>query len=56
VRLCWSTGNSQNCDIDSASTSFSSVPSMGPFFSLAALVLLAIWIYRRRRDFALEVA
>jgi hypothetical protein len=29
---------------------------MGPFFSLAALVLLAIWIYRRRRDFALEVA
>jgi len=56
VRLCWSTGNSHNCDIDSASTTFYSVPSLGPFFSLIALALVAFWIWRRRRDFALEVA
>jgi hypothetical protein len=56
VRLCWSTGNSQNCDIDSASTTFYSVPSLGWFFSLAAVALLVIWLWRRRHEFALEAA
>ncbi len=56
VRLCWSTGNSQNCDIDSASTTFYSVPSLGWFFSLVGIALVVIWVWRRRREFALEAA
>jgi hypothetical protein len=56
VRLCWSTGNSQNCDIDSASTTFYSVPSLGWFFSLVALALVGVWVWQRRHEFALEAA
>jgi hypothetical protein len=56
VECCWSTGNSHNCGIDSATTNFFSVPSLGSFFSLVAVVLLAFWLWHRRRDFALEAA
>ncbi len=56
VSLCWSPGGSHSCGIDSASTAFNSVPSLGPFFSLVAVALLAYWIWRRRQDFALEAA
>ncbi len=56
VNLCWSNGGSQNCGIDSASTTFYSVPSLGWFLSLVALVLIAIWVWRRRHEFASELA
>ena len=56
VVLCWSRNNASNCNIDRATTTFYSVPSLGLFFSLVALALVAIWIWRRRMDFALEVA
>ncbi len=56
VSLCWSPGGSHNCSIDSATTTFYSVPSLGPFLSLVALALVVFWIWRRRHDFALETA
>jgi hypothetical protein len=48
VTLCWSTGNSHNCDIDFKSTQFSSVPTLGWPLSAAAFGMLGIWIWRRR--------
>jgi hypothetical protein len=56
VHLCWSSGGSQSCGIDARTTTFYSVPSLGLFFSLVAVALLALWIWRRRRDFTLEGA
>lgn len=55
VTLCWSTGNSQNCDIASSSTQFSSVPTLGVPLWLLSLGLLGVWLWRERRAFAVEV-
>jgi hypothetical protein len=52
VNLCWSTGNSQNCNIASASTTFYSVPTLGWGLSLLGLGLLSVWIWRQRDRFA----
>lgn len=52
VSLCWSTGNSLNCDIDSKTTQFSSVPTMGWPLSFVALGLFGLWIWRRREVWA----
>lgn len=52
VSLCWSTGNSHNCNIAYAETSFYSVPTLGIPLSLVALGLLAAWLWRRRPQFA----
>jgi hypothetical protein len=51
VSLCWSTGNAQNCNIASASSSFYSVPTLGWALSAAGLGLLGLFLWRRRRDF-----
>ncbi|MEW6568884.1 MAG: hypothetical protein AB1449_12110 [Chloroflexota bacterium] len=52
VSLCWSTGNSRNCNIDYAETSFYSVPTLGPAFSVLALALLGFWLWSQRAKFA----
>lgn len=51
VTLCWSTGNSHNCDIASAATGFYSVPTLGWGLSTVALLMLAGFLYVRRREF-----
>jgi hypothetical protein len=51
VTICWSTGNSTNCDIASATTTFYSVPTLGWTLSLAFVALVAYWIYARRLEF-----
>jgi hypothetical protein len=48
VSVCWSTGNSHNCNIAQASTGFYSVPSLGTVLTLVALGLLALWIWSAR--------
>lgn len=52
VTLCWSTGNSHNCDIDFKSTQFSSVPTLGGLLWIVALGLIWIWLRRRRQVWA----
>jgi hypothetical protein len=52
VTLCWSTGNSHNCDIDAKTTQFSSVPTLGWTLSFVALGLIGMWIWRRREVWA----
>ena len=52
VSLCWSTGNSHNCDIASNTTQFSSVPTMGWPLSLVAIGMLGVWVWRRREVLA----
>jgi hypothetical protein len=52
VVLCWSDGDSQNCDIASASTTFYSAPTLGLWFGLAALGAVGVFVWRRRADFA----
>lgn len=45
VSLCWSPGNSQNCQIASATTSFYSVPTFGTLLTIIALMLVAAWFW-----------
>ena len=52
VSLCWSTGNSLNCDIDFKSTQFSSVPTLGWPLTIVAGGLIAFWIWRRKEVWA----
>ncbi|HLF01320.1 MAG TPA: MYXO-CTERM sorting domain-containing protein [Anaerolineales bacterium] len=51
LRACWNNGGSTNCQIASASTSFFSVPTLGWWLTLAAVILLAVFLWRRRADF-----
>lgn len=52
VTLCWSTGNSHNCALATATTTFYSVPTLGWTLGLMALGLLAVFLWRQRADFA----
>ena len=56
VSLCWSTGQSQMCNIDYAETTAWSVPTLGAGLSLVALGLFALWLWKRRADFREAVA
>jgi hypothetical protein len=52
VTICWSTGNSQNCNIDgpkSVVTHF--VPTLGWELTLAAAAVLVFGLWRRRKEF-----
>jgi hypothetical protein len=51
LRACWSQGNSQQCQIASASTTFFSVPTLGWWLTLAGLILLAVFVWRNRAYF-----
>jgi hypothetical protein len=51
VVLCWSRGGSQNCNVASATTTFYSAPTLGPWFGLAALGVAGVFIWRKRADF-----
>jgi hypothetical protein len=52
VSLCWSTGNSHNCDIDFKTSQFSSVPTLGWPLTIVAGGLIALWIWRRKEAWA----
>jgi hypothetical protein len=56
VELCWSPGNSQNCSIASASTTFYSVPTLGWGLSLLGLGLVSVWIWKQRHRFEVSTA
>jgi hypothetical protein len=56
LRACWSEGNSTHCQIDSASTSFFSVPTTGMWLALVGAVLLGLFLWRRRSDFRIGSA
>jgi hypothetical protein len=49
VFLCWSPGNSTNCQIASATTSFYSVPTLSIGLIAVAALLIAWWIWVMRR-------
>ena len=51
LTACWSDGNSTNCQIDSKMTGFYSVPTLGGWLTLLGLVLLSVFLWRRRADF-----
>jgi hypothetical protein len=51
LTLCWSTGNLSTCDIDYATTTFYSVPTLGWTLTLIALILLLGWLWHRRKEF-----
>jgi|LGVF01.2.fsa_nt_gb hypothetical protein len=51
VTLCWSTGNSHNCDIDSATTTFYSVPTLGWGYVTLGGAIFAYWLWIRKADF-----
>lgn len=51
VTLCWSTGNSQNCDIDSATTTFYSVPTLGWGYVTLGGAIFGYWLWTRKADF-----
>lgn len=56
VTLCWSTGQAHNCDIASATTSFYSVPTLGPVLTAVAVLLLACLLWINRHDFETRAA
>jgi hypothetical protein len=47
LRLCWSTGNSQSCNIDQKSTTFYSVPALGWGLALMLAIAAVYWLWRR---------
>jgi hypothetical protein len=51
VILCWSSGNSTNCQIDTAITRFYSVPTLGWAFSGMGLALLGLFLWQHRKQF-----
>jgi hypothetical protein len=53
VSLCWSPGNSTNCNIAGPVTAeFHSVPTLGWPLGIAAVGILLVWLWMRRREFA----
>lgn len=54
LSLCWSTGNSQNCDIASASTSFYAASSLGWFLTLVLIGLAGRWLWVRQSQLERE--
>jgi len=52
VILCWSAGNSTNCQIDLAITRFYSVPTLGWAFSGMGVALIGLFLWRNRKQFA----
>ena len=51
LTACWSKGGSTNCQLDFKTTSFFSVPTLGGWLTLLGLVLLSVFLWRRRADF-----
>jgi hypothetical protein len=52
IRICWSTGNSQNCNIAGPrTTTVHFVPSLGWPLTVAAVAILLYGLWRRRKDF-----
>jgi hypothetical protein len=51
VTLCWSTGSSQNCNIDYVDTTIWSVPTIGTGLSLFGVLLISYWIWQKFREF-----
>jgi len=54
LAACWSHGGSINCQIDVKVTSFFSVPTLGGWLTLLGLVLLSVFLWRRRAAFRLQ--
>lgn len=54
VILCWSAGNSTNCQIDLAITRFYSVPTLGWAFSGMGVALIGLFLRRNRKRFEQE--
>lgn len=54
VSVCWSPGNSRNCQIAQATTGFYSVWTLGPLLTGVGLLLLGRWIWSRRHDLRAE--
>jgi len=52
ITICWSTGNSQNCDVDGPkSTTVHFVPTLGWTLTVTAVGILLYGLWRRRREF-----
>jgi hypothetical protein len=52
ITVCWSTGNSQKCDIDGPrTTTVHFVPTLGWGLSLAGLAFLFYFLWRHRKEF-----
>ncbi len=48
VSICWSPGNSHNCNIASATTSFYSANTLGPLLTVILVLLIGHWLFMRR--------
>ena len=52
ISICWSTGNSQKCDIDGPkTTTVHFVPTLGWELTVAAVAILLYGLWRRRKEF-----
>jgi hypothetical protein len=51
VTLCWSPGNSHNCTIAGARTTFYSVPALGWGLTMVGVILLVAFLWGRRDQF-----
>ncbi len=51
VSLCWSTGDSRNCNIASASSSFYAANTLGGFLTLVLFGFIGGWLWNRRELF-----
>ncbi len=50
VTACWSRGVSTKCNLDTKTTSFSAVPTLGPLFMIVGAVFVGAWLLRFRRQ------
>ena len=52
ISICWSTGNSHQCDIDGPkTTTVHFVPTLGWELTVAAVAILLYGLWRRRKEF-----